>query len=168
VQFLPRSTAFSIEKSILKCYNASVSLGAGGEMVKTSSKMNSPLTIKIWCINEITKVKNKGPSIKDVRTKSRNIDPSPLSVKCPHWTTPFPLTADVFYGRPLISIKYPTTKTWEARRKNMIMQQTQFSLTIFEGIAFVLRTEEVFRSNNCCFLHTHSGIFWKEVLQSKH
>jgi len=32
----------------------------------------------------------KGPSIKDVRTKSRKIGSSPLCVKSPHWLNPLP------------------------------------------------------------------------------
>jgi len=31
---------------------------------------------------------NKGPSKKDVRTKSRKIDPPPYP-PCPHWLSPF-------------------------------------------------------------------------------
>jgi len=37
---------------------------------------------------------NKGPSIKDVRTKSQKIDPPPpLSAKCSHWLNPLPQSA---------------------------------------------------------------------------
>jgi len=36
----------------------------------------------------IYNIRHKGPSIKDVRTKSRKIDPSPLSAKCPHKLNP--------------------------------------------------------------------------------
>jgi len=37
---------------------------------------------------KLKKLVQKGPSIKDVRTKLPKIDPSPLWPKCPHWLNP--------------------------------------------------------------------------------
>jgi len=69
-------------------------------------KFNS---IKIYCV---TCDPGKGPSIKDIRTKSWETDPPPpLSTKCPHWlNSPPPLSVRTHHK--LWKLQSFRTKVW--------------------------------------------------------
>jgi len=76
--------------------------------------------------------RDKGPSITDVRTKSRKIEPLPLSEKCPHWLKPpAPLSERTHRKfRKILSFMYQKVRTSVSQETPICPQNSRTGQTL--------------------------------------